>query len=364
MVCCRIDPSSESACARQPLVSVVMPVLNGSSSRLSRAIASVLDQTYRRVELVIVDDGSEPGIAALLDEVAAAQERVRVLHQPNRGVSRARNRGLDLVGGTYVGFLDADDSLPPDFVEAAVGLAEHYRLDVVFGAMEIRNVHGDSRWRAPRFGGAGFDVLDSERIAALRAAALSSSPDPARDVPVGTATNVVGALYRASLLDQVRFVPGVAHGEDRLFNVDVLARSQRVGFSSSVWYVYDRTAQSGVTQRLGVATALALATTMDAFAGAGGLVRVAGPAGDTAVRDAAARGVLNYLKAALRILATDGQVGNRRIVAELVALGSVRAAAATARGLAPADRAIALLVRLRATSLLYALAVLRSRRVA
>jgi glycosyltransferase involved in cell wall biosynthesis len=100
---------------QRPLVTVIMPAFN-AAPYIRCAIDSVLDQTWQEWELIVINDGSRDDTAAIARSYADA--RIRLLEQPNRGVSSARNRGLDEARGQYVAFLDADDRLPPGSLEA------------------------------------------------------------------------------------------------------------------------------------------------------------------------------------------------------------------------------------------------------
>ncbi len=103
-----------------PLISVVVPVYN-VAPYLRRCLDSLLAQTFRDFELVLVDDGSTDGSSAICDEYAEAEGRgvaVRVFHQSNTGVSAARNRGMAEARGCYISFVDADDWVEPGFLEA------------------------------------------------------------------------------------------------------------------------------------------------------------------------------------------------------------------------------------------------------
>ncbi|HEX3040670.1 MAG TPA: glycosyltransferase [Solirubrobacterales bacterium] len=125
--------------ADPPLVSVVIPCWN-QAHYLGEAIESVLAQTHRRLELVVVDDGSEDNSC----EVAARYPGVRRVRQPNRGVAAARNRGLAETTGEYVVFLDADDRLLPRALEVGVGrLAEE--PEAAFAAGMPRDIGRDGR---------------------------------------------------------------------------------------------------------------------------------------------------------------------------------------------------------------------------
>jgi glycosyltransferase involved in cell wall biosynthesis len=115
-----------------PLVSVVINVYNGVPY-LSEAIDSVLAQTYRNRELIVVDDGSEDGTGEL---VAGYGDAVRYVRQPRGGIGSARNRGLEHAGGEYFAFLDADDRFVPDKLERQLAAFEaDPELDMVFGHM-------------------------------------------------------------------------------------------------------------------------------------------------------------------------------------------------------------------------------------
>ena len=96
-----------------PKLSVIVPVYN-AEGYLDRAVDSVLAQTFADWELLLVDDGSTDGSAALCDRRAAGDGRIRAIHQQNAGPSAARNAGLDAARGDYAAFLDADDWLDPE----------------------------------------------------------------------------------------------------------------------------------------------------------------------------------------------------------------------------------------------------------
>lgn len=82
---------------------------------LSACISSILAQTFTDFELILVDDGSPDSCPALCDAAAAKDSRIRVIHQKNRGLSGARNAGLDAAEGEWIAFVDSDDTITPDF---------------------------------------------------------------------------------------------------------------------------------------------------------------------------------------------------------------------------------------------------------
>lgn len=105
------------------LVSLIVPVYR-NPNLVEKAVRSALSQTWKNLEILLIDDGSPDGCGALCDAFAAEDARIRVFHTENRGVSAARNLGLRYANGEYVTFLDGDDLLEPSHVEALVSLME------------------------------------------------------------------------------------------------------------------------------------------------------------------------------------------------------------------------------------------------
>lgn len=110
------------------LVSIIIPVYNAEAF-LPRCLDSVLAQTWRELEIILVDDGSADQSAAICREYRQRDARILVLEQENRGVSAARNAGLARAGGDYVTFLDADDWLEPEHIDLLVRSLEDHGAD-------------------------------------------------------------------------------------------------------------------------------------------------------------------------------------------------------------------------------------------
>ena len=108
-----------SAISHDPLVSVIIPVYDGAEY-VGIALESALSQTYRNLEILVIDDGSTDGTPAILDLYAARDARIRVLSQANSGVARARNRGIAEAHGDFIAPLDADDLWEPTKIDCQV----------------------------------------------------------------------------------------------------------------------------------------------------------------------------------------------------------------------------------------------------
>ena len=198
---------------KMPLISIVMPCYQ-CAGRLARMVKSVQAQTVSDWELIAVDDGSTDATLGALHALAKEEPRLRVLHQANGGVSAARNAGIVATRGEWIAFVDADDSLPPDALEALLALDDG-EADVLCGACEI--VSGDTR-----------ELLlcaHGDRHALMESLVRTDS----------ALNHMVGKLYRASFVREggVRAPVGVAIGEDVLFNLDAL-------IASGVWRITDQ----------------------------------------------------------------------------------------------------------------------------
>ena len=112
-----------------PLVSVIIPVYN-VKPYLREALDSVVHQTYRNLEIIIIDDGSTDGSGKLCDAYRRTDDRITVIHQKNSGLSAARNTGLDAMHGEIVAFLDSDDAYSLDYFEVMVKALMKQNADI------------------------------------------------------------------------------------------------------------------------------------------------------------------------------------------------------------------------------------------
>lgn len=117
-------------CYMNNLVSIIVAVWNVEPF-LRRSLDSILSQTYTHLEVILVDDGSPDKSGEICDEYAAKDERVKVIHQKNQGVSVARQVGLDAASGEYVIHFDPDDYADPDMIESLVTVAERTGADMI-----------------------------------------------------------------------------------------------------------------------------------------------------------------------------------------------------------------------------------------
>lgn len=231
-----------------PTVSVIVPIYN-VAPYLDQCIESVLAQTHADFEVLLIDDGSTDDSPALCDSYAARDARVRVVHQANGGLSRARNAGLEAVRGQFVTFLDGDDWLEPDTLEASLRAATTHNADVVLWPY-VREYRGFSLpKRLFDFDERFFDAQETRHSICRRMVGLFgrelSAPENADALVTACAK-----LYARDLLERsgAEFVDTQRIGtEDALFNLQVLTHAMSAVYLNRFLYHYRRDNASSLT---------------------------------------------------------------------------------------------------------------------
>lgn len=127
------------------LISVIVPVYN-VEAYLPRCVDSILAQTYRNLEVILVDDGTKDRSDAICDAYARKDSRVRVIHKENGGLSSARNAGIDTARGDYLAFVDSDDYIAPDAYGRMLELANRYGVKLVCaGRYDVDSESGEQK---------------------------------------------------------------------------------------------------------------------------------------------------------------------------------------------------------------------------
>ena len=224
-------------------VSVIVPVYNGEKS-IERCAGSILNQDYPELELILVDDGSRDRSWEIIQAIAAADHRVKAIHQENGGVSSARNRALAEASGTYVQFADVDDWLPMDATKMLVREMEAQSAELVVGDF-YRVVDGNvSEKGSIEMGGA----LTLQQYAN----AMMLSP---ADLYYGVLWN---KLYRRDIIEQysIRMDENISYSEDMIFNLEYLLHVKSVAILKAPVYYYQYTKGSLVDQSLNLSSTI------------------------------------------------------------------------------------------------------------
>lgn len=205
------------------LISVIIPVYN-TVEYLSDCVHSVCRQTYKNLEIILVDDGSTDGSGKLCDQLAGEDTRIVVVHQQNGGVSAARNAGLRYAHGRYVGFVDSDDRIDEDMYNKLYQLLTENHADVscckyrqIFDGDKVRD-SSDNRVRVYY----GSEMMDTWKTGHERCQ-LSSA--------------VTNKLYKMELFDNLEF-PDIRKYEDGFVNAELLAKIRKGVFINRAYYNY------------------------------------------------------------------------------------------------------------------------------
>ena len=204
-----------------PEISIIVPVYK-VEKYLDRCVKSILDQTYTDFELILVDDGSPDNCPAMCDAWAEKDNRIRVVHKENGGLSSARNAGLDIMKGEYVTFVDSDDAIRSDSLYAL-----KYAIDQCHADISIADVERLNEGEAvpiPK------EVLDVEAISGIEACEKIYQ----EAVKYVTACN---KLYHRNLFDNLRFPLGKIH-EDEFITYKLYYKAERVAVISDKLYYY------------------------------------------------------------------------------------------------------------------------------
>lgn len=204
------------------MVSVVVPVYN-VERYIARCIESILNQTHRNLELILVDDGSPDRSGEICDEYALKDPRVTVIHTPNGGVSHARNTGMQKAKGTYLFFVDSDDWLEPEHIEVLLPIEDE---DLVYGGRKY-------------FRKGEFVKKSTPRSLVLESRTWLS--DYSGFVGKGLTIFFVAGCYKMELIRQndLSFQTGLHIAEDGLFNIGYLACCRKIRYSDTSTYCYE-----------------------------------------------------------------------------------------------------------------------------
>lgn len=202
-------------------ISVIVPVYN-CKKYISKCLDSIVNQTYKNLQIIVVDDGSTDGSEKICELWAKKDSRIEVIHQKNSGVSVARNVGMKRIKGQLVSFIDADDMLDLDMYEFLVTLMEKYEADIShcgykhLVGKEVRLVHDTHK------------IIVQKKEEALECLIGGK-------LFVGSLWN---KLYKVELLNNLFFNEHIKINEDILFNYQVFCRANRIVFADYAKYNY------------------------------------------------------------------------------------------------------------------------------
>lgn len=210
-------------------VSVIIPMYN-AEPYICQCVQSVMSQTWENLEILVIDDGSTDQELKICEELGSTDGRIRILTQRNRGVSAARNRGIEEADGEYIFFLDSDDVIHPCLIEALVRGAERFQAGMAFCGY----VRLDDREMEERL------TKTSENACTVRWEVAEQKKTEAwfhirfeREL-----SGIGGKLIRRDFIGGQRFYERLASGEDTIFLYELCRRQVKLAFADAEWYYY------------------------------------------------------------------------------------------------------------------------------
>lgn len=219
-----MDAYNKKNIENSPLLSVIIPIYKVEQF-LGHCIESITNQTYKNLEIILVDDGSPDNCGKICDEYAQRDSRIVVIHQKNQGVSEARNSGIKIAKGHFSGYVDGDDWIEPEMFETMILTAIENSLDIIECGVVNRNKKNkpnETELLIEDYVQAYKRIIKKGEFAAWR------------------------RIYKTELIKDYRWVPN-KNSMDVNFTVDNVRKATRVGYLPIPFYNY-RYNPSGITK--------------------------------------------------------------------------------------------------------------------
>lgn len=215
-------------------VSVLIPVYN-VEMYLTECLDSVLGQTYRQLQIIVIDDGSTDRTGQIADEYEKKDSRVKVIHQKNRGVPFARNAGLDVATGDFITFLDGDDWFDANLIETQLETIKKWDADIAVCGAELvyKNARCHQNDKLP----CAFieDYEEKKDLLLSRGKWMNSS-----FFGGFTQKKLIRkeCLQKKGIHELIRFIPDRTYLDDEVFTLQIFKNSKRVAFNDKAVFYY------------------------------------------------------------------------------------------------------------------------------
>ena len=208
----------------EPLISIIVPVYK-VEKYIDRCVKSIINQTYKNIEIILVDDGSPDNCPKICDEFEKIDKRIKVIHKKNGGLSDARNTGIDAAKGEYIGFVDSDDMISIDMYRFLLENIEKYNADI--SVCEMKKFKEETEL--------GLEKIKKEKIEIL-----NQEEYLLKYFKIGTQTieyYACNKLYKRDVLESGQFPVGLT-SEDVLGTYKAILKSSKIISSSRKLYFY------------------------------------------------------------------------------------------------------------------------------
>jgi len=210
----------------QDLISIIVPIY-GVERYIKGCIDSIINQTYKNLEIILVDDGSLDNCPSIIDEYAKKDSRIKVIHKKNGGLSSARNEGLKIATGKYLGFVDGDDTIKPEMYEVLINLINKYNSDVAISSFEKVCIDDNDNI-----------IFNNEEQKKLEEKVITKSETLKMMMLDGDVGNFVCTkLFKKELFDGITFPEGRVY-EDAATTYKLIDKSNKIVFTNLRLYNY------------------------------------------------------------------------------------------------------------------------------
>ena len=223
---------------KEPLISILVPVYN-AEVYLAGLIEQVRQQTLTNWEMIMINDGSTDQSGKLCDQFASHDERIKVIHQSNQGISNTRNNLLEKARGTYLVFIDADDRFNEQLLEKMVQQIQEFEADIaVCGFYEVKELSGRIKQREEKI----FYLKDVVKVNELQNYIMFF-------INSGTFNPLWNKIYKREIIQRyrIRFPKHLTTGEDFIFNLNYFKHVQKISFFNEALYDYLRRQNDSIT---------------------------------------------------------------------------------------------------------------------
>lgn len=208
---------------KDKMISIIIPVYNVEKC-LRRCIESVINQTYSNIEIILVDDGSTDACPEICDEYEKTDDRIKVVHKSNGGLSDARNVGIDIAQGKYIGFVDSDDYIHPNMYEQLLCALVESESDI--SVCDVEKVYGLE-----------YEIKDIKKIN-KKIYSKRNAVANLYDADLYLRSVIAcGKLYKKELFQNIRYPVGKVH-EDEFTTYKVFYGSKKVIYIDCKYYYY------------------------------------------------------------------------------------------------------------------------------
>lgn len=207
------------------LISVIVPIYN-VEKQLKRCINSIINQTYKNIQILLIDDGSKDSSGKICDNFSKYDTRIIVLHQDNTGVSAARNKGIELAEGRYICFIDSDDYIEKNYIEELHQLMKDEKIDLGICDLNYKYTNKEDCWSTVGKKTINLKNVSEEIFLELNEKYLLYGP--------------YNKIFKSSIIkkQKIRFIKEMSYGEDLIFNLSYLQYVKIIKTTNQTRYNY------------------------------------------------------------------------------------------------------------------------------